>query len=238
MSHRPEDLFTPEEHRILSAWFDVHPPGSSRHLSIRAALDAIDARAHIEGPVDDPAASAVAHILQGAPDRWLPRWQASYGPGLSTPVEAAISESPSRDQALRPQHLLTASWRSGHNGNPASISYYLTWVPGYDRYVVSRAVSDTRQTGDTALGYFGIDVPLLEGLRELLLADWAQLADDGVARWSAIRSTGQLTFRIIDSWADLVWPAAGNVAGTPDWEALHGQSAHARAMGAHGVVPG
>lgn len=234
MPEIPHDLFTLEEHRILSAWFEVHPPVAARRLTLCSALDKVSAPTDVEEPQNDPAATAVAHILQGTPDRWLPRWQAAYGPDVSATAATVTTRSPSRDHVLRPQHLLTATWRFARSDEPTTISYYLTWVPGYDRYVVSRAVCATRRTGDTALGHYGIDVPLLEGLRDILLADWAQLAHDGIGRWSAIRSTGQLTFQLIETWADLVWPDSEIAVRPSDWEALHGCGDHTRAMGIHG----
>jgi hypothetical protein len=215
-----DDLFTPEEHRVLAAWFDVHPPAPARRLSLRSALDAIHARCSGEGPRGDRADAAVAHILQGAPDRWLPGWEATFGSPCAAEARPTPTESPGRHQALRPRHLLTASWPGRHVGRPSSISYYLTWVPGYDRYVVSRAVSGTAATGDAALGHFGTDVPRLEGLRDILVAGWAQLAHEGAGRWSSIRSTGQLTFQLIEAWADLIWPTATGEYGTRDRKPL------------------
>jgi hypothetical protein len=161
MSHQI-DLFTPEEHRILSEWLGVDPPPAAASCSLEEALERLGA-SDSPGAYYTPASAAVAFIVLESVEDRLPNCGISDGDGVTlTRDYRPKALVPSRQVAVLPQHLFTLNWADSGPGISWPGAYYTTWVPIYDRYVVTYSADTPEVFGycDIAIGHFGHDEDL------------------------------------------------------------------------------
>ena len=206
------DLFTPEEHRILAEWFGVVPPTGA------AACELDDALEHL-GVTEDPhtlyrqSDAAVAFIvLEGVEDR-LPNCGIFDGERVTlTRAYRPKHLVPHRNVAIIPQHLFTVNWADTAPGISWPGAYFVTWVPVYDRYVVTYSGDTPEVFGycDIGVGHFGPDEELKEGSRRVITDDWSnQYGEFTQGRWAYLFATGLVDEEEAEAWADTVWPEGG-----------------------------
>jgi len=202
------DLFTNEEHRVLAHWFEVDPPHAAAGCSLDEALERL-------GFAEDPTFyvgedAAVAFVLLERVEKRLPSWGRYDGEQVTVARKYRESHQvPERRVALAPRHLFTLNWADSGPGFSWPGAYYCTWVPGYDRYVVTYSGDTPEVFGycDFALGHFGREEELKEGCRGVVTADWtAQYEGCSQGRWAYLFSTGQVGEEEANTWADAVWP--------------------------------
>jgi len=104
------DLFTSEEHRILSEWFEIEPRTASLLPSIDEALERL-------GFEEDPghpytiAHAAVAFIVLEAVEKRLPQWASVADGKVNLARDYRPKELiPARRAAMLPQYLFTLNW--------------------------------------------------------------------------------------------------------------------------------
>jgi hypothetical protein len=91
--------------------------------------------------------------------------------------------------------------------------YNLTWVPLYERYVVT--VSADSPEGlfgytDLALGYFEASEDIEKCVRAAVVGDWhGQFTEWNQRQWTNIEETGLISTETLMRWAEEVWGEEG-----------------------------
>ena len=206
------DLFTPEEHRVLSYWFGADPPPAAAQCDLDEALIRLGIIEELHELYEDAQAAVALIVLEGVEGR-LPNW------GFFDGEEVVLARAqrpkeliPDRKVAMVSRHLFTLNWADSGPGFSWPGAYYATWVPVYDRYVVTYS-SDTHEVFgycDIAIGHFGPDEGLMQGSRRVITADWeAQYCEFSQGRWVYLFSEGLVGREEAENWADAVWPEGG-----------------------------
>jgi hypothetical protein len=207
---RSVDLFTPDEHAVLSKWFGVKPPECAKGISPPEAAKRLgfEKTADYRSSIDAAAAFVVLERVEAR----LPQWT-----GASDTADVLLARKyrdrgsiPDRTVLLQPRHLFTINWANNGAGYSRPVAYYLTWVPYYDRYVVTASADGPRAFGycDFALGHFGIKTSITEGVKEIICTDWLnQKLDSEQRRWAYLFDTDLISAVDARMWADEVWPA-------------------------------
>ncbi len=94
---------------------------------------------------------------------------------------------------MLPRRLLTINWADSGPGFSWPVAYYATYVPGYNRTVVTASgdCPDALGVCDIALGSFGPETPLLEGSGAIIRDEWANRRREfDQSRWVYILDTG------------------------------------------------
>ena len=203
------DLFTPDEHAILAEWFRVKSPVSAQEIVVDEAISRLGFNkepSHYR-PID----AAVAFIVPERVEQRLPQWAAVRDDELILAREYRDdSNIPNRKVLLQPRHLFTINWADSGPGFSWPVAYYVTWLPDYDRYVVTASADSPDAFGycDFALGAFDINTPTKEGARKVVCADWSdQNTQWGQQRWAYLFFTELISKQEAEAWAELVWPS-------------------------------
>ena len=204
------DLFLPEEHAILSDWFNTRPAVDSPLPSVEKALDALKF-GDLELPDYSTLSAAVAFIILESIEDRLPQWAVCYENGDSELARDYRSSEiiPDRTVIIVPRHLMTINWADSGPGFSWPVSYNVTWLPQYDRYVVTASADSSDRFGypDFALGHFGKEQSVLEGAKEIITRDWHRQYDEwGQHPWAYLFNTGLVSESLADNWAHNVWP--------------------------------
>jgi hypothetical protein len=160
------DLFTPDEHLVLCDWFGVDCPRSGRW--IWEVLDEWNIPEEVYR--HERTGAAVAQILL---ERIQDRLPDCAGPtGSARPV---FDRRAHRKVELWPRHLLTINWADSAPGVSWPVAYKATYVPGFDRTVLTASADCTEIFGvcDVAIGTFGPEVSILQGSRDVIVSDWS-----------------------------------------------------------------
>jgi hypothetical protein len=181
------DLFTPDEHAVLSAWFRQKPPDCAKGIGAgdAAARLGFKRKANHYRRLD---AAAAFIVLDAGFD------EVRNKPG-----------NVKRRVVLVPKELFMIDWSDG--GWTFPYSYRAIWVPQYDRYVVTMSGNcEAFGYEDIALGSFGKKTPIKTGAKKIICADWKYQSDTwGQERWGVF--SGKLVSEAEGkAWADEVWP--------------------------------
>jgi len=203
------DLFTADEHAVLSAWFRTRPPRVAR------AIDVDDAMARL-GFKKEPGHyqlmdAVVAFIVLERVEKRLPGWSALRADGsfVSAREFRAEDKVPDRKVLLQSRQLFTVNWADSGPGFSWPVAYYVTWLPRYDRFVVTASADCPDGFGycDFAIGEFGSDTPIREGARSVVCGDWKdQWRAWEQQRWAYLFNTGLISHEEAAAWAEEVWP--------------------------------
>ena len=181
MSVRPScDFFTVAEHRVLSAWLDVPPLSMAQSLSLFEALESLGVSP----------STANNH----------------------SQLDALVARIVLDAIGLRPRHLFTVGWYGRRRGLCSPLAYYVSRLPLYDCFVVTASSGDawTLSHTDVAVGHFTAETGLVDGSREILLADWSGRHEtDAQSRWERFVTPGLIGKKEARAWAELVWGPAG-----------------------------
>ena len=204
LDYRPDapavDLFTAEEHLILCHWLGADHPHSERR--VRDILDEWNIPEEIYGY--QRASAAVAQILLERFQYRLPQW---VGPNGS--ARLILDRRSHRKVELWPCHLLTINWADSGPGFSWPVAYNATYVPGFDRSVVTASADCPEIFGgvcDVAIGSFGREVSIIRGSRDIIMSDWSwQRGECEQQRWVYLFDTGLVSKAEAHAWADQVW---------------------------------
>ena len=203
------DLFTPDEHAVLAEWFRAKSPAFARDIDSDEAVSRLgfDKVLHHYRRID----AAVAFIVLERVEQRLPQWSAIPDDKLIVAREYRDdTKVPNRKVLLQPRHLFTINWADSGPGFSWPTAYYVTWLPYYDRYVVTASADCPDAFGycDFALGAFGIDTPIKEGARKIIVGDWAdQSTQWEQQRWAYLFFEELISKREAEAWAEQVWPS-------------------------------
>jgi hypothetical protein len=203
------DLFTPDEHATLAEWFWVNPPASAQDIVVDEAISRLgfDKEPGHYRLID----AAVAFIVLERAEQRLPQWSAIRDDELILARKYRhASKIPNRKVVLQPRHLFTVNWADSGPGFSWPTAYYVTWLPYYDRYVITASADCPDALGycDFALGAFAINTPIKEGARKIICADWS---DQNTAweqqRWAYLFFAELISKQEAEAWAEEVWPS-------------------------------
>lgn len=207
----PQALFHPVEHAILRKFFgmrprrsepeDVYQPecaddgeGTLRYIGIDIGLGAYAVE------------NAVARLCLGAVQQRLPNYGCVYGDGKVVLGRDPYARSP-RAIEPKPVYLFTINWADSAPGISWPIAYYATWIPGYERWVVTASADGTDVWGctDIALGHFrGCNI--CSGAGRVIREAWrgAYLEYDQ-SPWAYLFGSGLITEDEAHAWRARVW---------------------------------
>ena len=209
-------LFARSEHLILSSWLKGLPNEARESFGRKKLPYSIDKVAQKIAGCDADSCdgyryleAAVAAILLRSIERGLPNW-GGWSP--ETGVMLARKRRPRTDSRrlhLVSQRLFTINWASSGPGFSWPHQYTLTWVPLYERYVVT--VSADSPEGlcgytDLALGSFGASEDVEKCVRAIVVGDWrGQYLEWNQAQWTDIEETGLISTETLMRWAGEIW---------------------------------
>jgi hypothetical protein len=203
------DLFSPDEHAVLADWLGVRPP------KLAKGIDPADAMARL-GFEKEPnhyrlIDAVVAFIVLENAEKRLPGWSALLADGSFVSARAYRDDEkiPSRNVLLQSRQLFMINWADSGPGFSWPVAYYVTWLPRYDRFVVTASADCPDGFGycDFAIGAFGSDKPIKEGARSVVCGDWKdQWRAWEQQRWAYLFNTGLISHEEANAWREEVWP--------------------------------
>jgi hypothetical protein len=220
------DLFTADEHAVLATWFGVEPPSCAKDIEADEAAKRL-------GFIKEPdhyrrTDAAAAFVVLESVETRLPQWAAVREDSvILARKHRDDAKIPDRKILLQPRHLFTINWADSGPGFSWPVAYYVTWLPYYNRFVITASADSPDAFGycDFALGAFGIDTPFKEGAKEIICADWAyQNGEWEQQRWVYLFGTGLISKAEANAWADAVWLREPDEEESEDEDAAVGPS--------------
>lgn len=207
----PKALFHPVEHAILRAYFRMRP--------LKSGPPAVEFEDGFDGaPEDRPyvgidyelaefgLANAVARLCLGAIQQRLPSWGYVKADGTVVIARKAYARRAAAIEA-KPVYLFTLNWADSGPGFSWPVAYHATWIPGYERWVVTASADspDTWGCSDIAVGWFrGNDIPA--GAGRVIRREWRGLLREGdQPPWAYLFDTGLVTKEEAHAWRARVW---------------------------------
>jgi hypothetical protein len=201
--------FTPFEHAVLSDLFKIPRLRIARDIDIRAAVDRkgnplLDLEVKYYLYPDLPLRNAAAQILLKSAENQLPNY---YSFRTKERVRKPGIGATGKPITLKPQHILTIFWPSGM-GSDCVEAYYVTYVPGYDRFVVTVSQDSPDRYGceDFVLGWFSSRRDLRLSAGRVLSRFWRHLYNTcGQERWEECWATGIMISDYAEHLANRLW---------------------------------
>jgi hypothetical protein len=155
--------------------------------------------------------NAVARIALAPIQEQLPQW-AAYDSQQVIPART-IRQCPERDATSRPLLLFGINWATSGPGFSWPEEYHVTWIPHYDRYIVT-ASSDSKDVHgfeDIALGFFR-GSPVKGGdrktIKSIITGYWTETSDVQMA-WEEYWNHGAISNETAWKWRGDVWSENG-----------------------------
>jgi hypothetical protein len=215
------DIFNPEEHRVISSWLGAPPAEPiDPDLTLDKALEDL-------GFSQDPGfysreAAAVAAIMLTRIQHRLSNWtvaRSNAGGELEIEHGRPLRDPPAgRTVELMPQHLFTINWADSGPGFSWPKAYYVTWLPQYERHIVTSSSDSDEVLGycDFALGSFPKTDRVPEKVSEVIMADWIRQGEEGEpTRWEHFLKAGLIDEAQANAMADRMWPPEEPFDGHP-----------------------
>ncbi len=179
------DLYTPQEQQDLDTFLTLHVSDIPQQITVAhavatLALSNVQSRLPQCGIVSDSGKLTLTR-------EQFPLWR--------------------RDVVLFPQYLFMINWADSAPGISWPETYYVTYLPLIDRFIVTASQDSPDMWGvtDLAIGSFVGDRDLLGGSGEVISAWWAMQRDHGQERFAYVWSEGRVTTALAHHWADQVW---------------------------------
>jgi hypothetical protein len=207
-------LYYPTEEALLHDWFGLTRPASLKQVDVyNEPEDGLgiwaDTSAGQWGTLNNDVAieNAVARIVLTAIQKRLP--QVVF---VSAEDEVTFGRQPlkrhHRAASFFPQHLFTINWADSGPGVSWPESYHATFLPGFDRYVVTAAQdgSGVWEVSELAIGHFEPGRGLLDGAKEHITRYWKRFNEDGQQeRWAYVWDEGLVSTDLAEQWSIDVW---------------------------------
>lgn len=203
------DLFTPTEQAILSDYFGIARTECCAEMDIMhpAEGDSIFVEAPNDSQVVEqtPVRNAVARLALSVIQNRLPQCGIFNGDTLT--LTRKQFARPRRDVVMLPQHLFTINWADSAPGISWPEAYHSTYIPDFDRYVVTASFDGTDMYGVTelAIGFFAGDRQPAEGCADVLKGWWRYLHENCQGRWAYVWDEGLIDRAVATGWANEVW---------------------------------
>jgi len=193
-------LLPADEHAILDCYVnEIGEPDNSDAL-----YDALEVPADAKPP---RLAIAVAQILLHHIQKSLPQWASVKGSKVSLNRKAHKRQKAAR-LAFNPQLICTVNWADSAPGFSWPESYHVTYLPGFDKFVVtaSRDGPDAWGCADHAIGVANGSLDPVDAAKEVVTDFWRmQLNSWEQPRWAYLFDQGLIDTKTADVWADEVW---------------------------------
>jgi hypothetical protein len=193
----------PEQEQAL---LECYVSGSTQPASFQQLFDTMEVPADA---TPDRLQIAVAQILLHDVQDSLPQWAAITTDGDL--VTNRRRHGRHKDARLRfnPKLLFSINWATSGPGYEWPEAYYVTYVPGLEKYVftASRDGADAFGCEDHAIGAADKDDDVAEAARKVLTLYWRVQADGwDQRRWESCIGEGLVDDWAANAWADDVWP--------------------------------
>ena len=202
-------LFAADEFIILDTWFTYE---QSEQQGYKVPPAQLRLRYLQENTTDFGAIvdATAAHVLLQTVRGILP-----VAGGYSCPhgIVSTRTHGPNRSINQRivlfPRQLFSVRW-DNELYSSCHTTYYVTWVPHYERFVII-SYGTSPQSGkdyrEFALGQLTRDDLEVEGIAPMIEREWKRLRNHyGQRRWKSIDTTQFVGEEIASVWANNVWP--------------------------------
>lgn len=199
------DFFTPTEQALLCDYFGIKRPKVLQGIDIFQKPEC--GGLWVDSDHDRALDATVAQIALAVIQSRLPQC-GSVSDGVVTLFRQPFIR-PARGVVLLPRHLFTINWADSAPGISWPESYHVTFIPDYDRYVVTESQDSKDMWGhnDLAIGSFEADTPLIEGCKQVIMWWWqSQCGDYDQGRWAYVWDEGVIDSTTARAWGDAVWP--------------------------------
>lgn len=213
-------MYSPVEQAILAEYFEFRVRDEIDDLDLDLwAPDPQDPSAIFLEPdawntrcLDTAVRNAVARMALARVQRSLPQIAFFSEEGIK--LGRPLKNPPARLIEMLSRRLFTIDWAMTAPMVSWPESYYLTWMPGVEQWLVTSS-RDTPEIGgycDTALGCFESGKDPIEGAGVVIGGYWCdQMVEYGQPRWEMFFDAGMVSREEAESWADEVWQE-------PEWE--------------------
>jgi len=151
--------------------------------------------------------AAVAQILIHSVQHRLPQWSTSNGEKVILGRKYRKRQG-GQGLAFIAQHLFTINWADSGPGFSWPEAYHLTYVPGYEQYVVtaSQDGADVWGCTDQAIGFFGASGNHLIRARDVIRGRWKAMRDEyDQPSWAYLFYEGLISTQTAEGWKRRVW---------------------------------
>lgn len=202
-----EGSYTDTERVILCDYFGIKRPEALNGLDIYKETSGIYARrARYSSEFEIP--NAVARIALSRVQNGLPSWACTNSEGEIL-VARQYSDHENRVVELLPQYLFTINWADSGPGFSWPEAYYLTWLPEFDRYVVTASQDSPDCYGyeDIAIGSSALFPDRVGIARDIITNFWnRQRKEYDQQPWEYLFGNGLVTSEESYRWRESVWP--------------------------------
>ena len=109
---------------------------------------------------------------------------------------------------FHPQHVCTINWADSGPGYSWPEAYHVTFLPGFNKYIVTASRDGTDALGcvDHAIGIVDVDVTPIEAAKVSIIHYWNEHVYEGdQGRWEYLFDEGLIDNATANAWADEVW---------------------------------
>ena len=179
--------FFPREHAILAEYFDLQEkqPQQARAFDpdeiiiegndYEEASEGIACRKSYGGRDYRAIDNAVARIALAPVRKNLPTW-GGLGKDGAFHSRQSVNESilPERGYRSDPVHVLSINWATSGPGFSWPLKYYISWIPYYERYVVTVSYDSPEVEGylDLAIGDLSEGASVENELKSVIVRHW------------------------------------------------------------------
>ena len=210
-----KSIYDDVELTILFDWLKISRPASLRSINIKEASEESDESV---GPIrliqdmysdygEFAESNAVARLVLSRVQGRLPQWAAIREDGR---VDLARSYTPKRKAkvSIVPRFQFMINWADSGPGYSWPESYFVGFLPGFDRYVVTASQDSPEVHGytDEAIGHFPAGESVPEGVHRVIVEWWGWQANEWDQHcWQNIFEEGDVDTATAMSWASEVW---------------------------------
>lgn len=153
-------------------------------------------------------AIAVAQILLHHIQEALPQWASVSSDRVSV---SRLAHRRHQDARLifSPRLVCTINWADSGPGFSWPEAYYVTYLPGFDKFVVtaSRDGPDMLGCEDHAIGVADGSLSPADAAKKVIIEYWrSQSASADQERWAYLFDEGLIDDQTAHAWADEIWP--------------------------------
>jgi hypothetical protein len=210
-------IYTPVEHAALAKLLNKPDllPEWAKHIDLsefpkknwNEAADGIAPTKSIQN--SHALGNVAARIALATIQHRLPQW-GSFTPGQGVTYSRTLRLFPVRKVNSQPLFLFSVNWADSGPGISWPESYHVTWIPYYDKFLVT-ASSDSKDLfgfEDLSLGWFtgsskkGAD---FGKIRARILSFWQEHSDYEFEAWEGLSKTGAIKESTVLAWRSRVW---------------------------------
>lgn len=201
-----EAIYSPDVRRILDRILisSLPPAGPEQDGEIRKLLESWNIDPDFTHAGHDAVDVALAQIALGHVEILLPDFTVLRHGRLFHARRPFETPHLSEDMLFKPIHLFTIDWALSAPGFSWPESYYATWLPGYDSFVVTLSQDSDEILGvsDLAIGWFSDRNVFEASCGRVVARYWKRMAlEDGQEMWEGFVSEGRINEKTVRRWS-------------------------------------